>query len=69
MEEGSIIILDLGLLTFIIQKKVCFVFRFLNFLKKYEENKAPNMFFCMLDLRFKNLHLVSSFIGYCWKIW
>jgi len=37
---------------------------FLIFLKKYEEKKVHNMFFLMLNLRFKNLHLVSSFIGF-----
>ncbi len=64
MKEESIITLELGFLAFIIQKKVCVGFRFLIFLKKYEEKKAHNMFFFMLDLRFKNLHLVASFIGF-----
>ncbi len=33
------------------------------FLRKYEKKKVRNMLLLMLDPRFKNLHLMSSFIG------
>jgi hypothetical protein len=33
------------------------------FLRTYEEKKMHNMLFFMLDLRFKNLHFVSSYVG------
>ncbi len=46
------------------KKKVVHVLDFfLSFLKKYEEKKVHNMFFLMLDPRFKTFCLVSSFIG------
>ncbi len=44
-------------------KKVCDVLDFLFLLKEYEEKKVHNMLSLMLDPRFKNLHLMSSFIG------
>ncbi len=34
---------------------------FLSFLRTYEKKKAYNMLSLMFDLRFKNLHLVSSY--------
>jgi hypothetical protein len=36
---------------------------FFSFLNKYENRKAHNMIFLMLDPRFKNLHIISSFVG------
>jgi hypothetical protein len=33
------------------------------FLREYEEKKAHNMLLSMLNLRFKNLSLMSLFIG------
>ncbi len=36
---------------------------FLSFLTKYENNKAHNMDFLILDPRFKNLHKILSFVG------
>jgi hypothetical protein len=36
---------------------------FLSFKRKFEKRKAHNMFSLMLDLRFKSLHLISSFVG------
>jgi hypothetical protein len=40
-------------------------FRFFYFfLKKYEERKVHNIYFLMLDLRFKTLCLMSSLIIY-----
>jgi hypothetical protein len=58
------VVLELGFLASNIIKKVCGVsdFFFL-FLKKYEEKKAHYMLFLMLNPKFKNLDLVSSFIG------
>jgi hypothetical protein len=36
---------------------------FLSFLKIYEEKKTHNMLSLMLDPRFKNFRLVSSYVG------
>jgi hypothetical protein len=36
---------------------------FLSFLKKYENKKAHNIISLTVDPRFKNFHLVSSFVG------
>ncbi len=36
---------------------------FLSFLKQYENKKAHNMIFLMLDPKFKSICLVSSFVG------
>jgi hypothetical protein len=47
-----------------IRKEVSIVlYSFLSLLRKYEKKKPHNMLSLMLDARFKNLHLVSSFIG------
>jgi hypothetical protein len=61
MEQKCIIVVELGCLAFKIRKKFCGVSFFI-FLKKYEKKKAHKMFL-MLDPKFKNLGLVSSFIG------
>jgi hypothetical protein len=48
-----------------IKKEVCGVLdSFLSFLKKFDERKTHNMLALMLDSRFKNLCLVSSFIDH-----
>jgi hypothetical protein len=62
MEEDSIVAFELGCLAFNIEKKVCGVLDYF-FLKQKEEKKVYNMLSLMLNLRFKNLCLVSSFIG------
>jgi len=36
---------------------------FLSFLNKYENKKAHNMISLMLDIRFKSLCIISSFVG------
>ncbi len=36
---------------------------FLSFMKTYDEKKTNNMLSFMLDLRFKSLHFVSSYVG------
>jgi len=47
-----------------IRRKVCGVVdSFLSFLRKFEKRKVQNMLSLMLDPRFKNLHLVSYFVG------
>ncbi len=46
------------------KKRFLLLLDFLIYLKKYEKKEVHNMFFLMLNLRFKNLHLVSSFIGF-----
>ncbi len=63
MEEESIAVDELTFFSFNIKKEVCFVLAFLSFLRKSREKKVHNMFYLMLDSRFKSLCLVSSFIG------
>jgi len=36
---------------------------FLSFLRVYDKRKTHNMIYLMLDLRYKNLHIISSFVG------
>jgi hypothetical protein len=63
MEDGSIIFGELFLLAFNIRREVINVLdSFLSFFKKYENMKAHNVIFLMLDPRFKSLHIVSSFV-------
>ncbi len=64
MEDNSIIFDELSLLTSNIKREVINVLNFfLSFLKKYENMKAHNMIFLMLDPKFKSHHMVSSFVG------
>jgi len=64
MEDDSIIFNELSLLAFNIRREVINVLDFfLSFLKKYENKKAHNMISLMLDPRFKNLCIISSFVG------
>jgi hypothetical protein len=64
MEEESIVVDELTSFASNIGMEVCVVFKsFLSFLKKLEEKKTLNMFSLMLNPRFKNFNLVSSFIG------
>jgi hypothetical protein len=64
MEEESIVVDELTYFAYNIKKEVCVVLEsFFSFLKIFEEKKAHNMGFLMLDPEFKSLYLVSSFIG------
>jgi hypothetical protein len=64
MKDYSIIFYELSLLASNIKREVVNVLdSFLSFLKKYENRKAHKMIFLMLDSRFKNLHILSSFVG------
>jgi hypothetical protein len=64
MEDDSIIFDELFLLASNIKRDVINVSdSFLSFLKKYEIRKFHNIIFLMLDPVFKNLHIVSSFVG------
>ncbi len=64
MEEDGNVVYESSCLALNIKNEVIWVLDFfLSFLKEYEERKAYNMFFLMLDPRFKTLHLVSSLIG------
>jgi hypothetical protein len=57
--------LELICLASNIRKEVCGVLDSLfSFLKKFDERKSHNMLILMLDLRFKSLSLMSSFIGH-----
>ncbi len=64
MEDDSIIFDELSLLASNIKREVINVLdSFLSFLKKYENMKARNMIFLMLNPRFKSLCMISSFVG------
>ncbi len=65
MEEDVNVILELIRLAWNMKKEVCTGFEFFPFLfKVYEEKQIYNMFFLILDSRFKILCLVSSLIKY-----
>jgi hypothetical protein len=65
MEEDSNVAFELICLASNIRKEVCEVLdSFLSFLKKFDERKTHNMLALLLDSRFLNLCLMSSFIGH-----
>jgi len=65
MEEDSSVTFELICLTSNIRKEVCEVLdNFLSSLKKFDERKTHNMLALLLDSKFKNLCLVSFFIGH-----
>jgi hypothetical protein len=65
MEKDYSVALKLICLVSNIKKEVCGVLNnSLSFLKKFDERKTHNMLALMLDIRFKNLCLMSSFIGH-----
>jgi hypothetical protein len=62
MEEDGNVVYELSCFASNVKKEIIQVLdSFLSFLKEYEERKAHNMFFLMLDPRFKTFGLVSSF--------
>jgi hypothetical protein len=64
MDDDSIISDELFLLAFNIKRKVINVLdSFLSFLKVYDNKKTHNMISLMLDLRYKGLRIISSFVG------
>jgi hypothetical protein len=64
MDDDSIIFGELSLLASNIRREVINVLNsFLSFFKKYENRKAHNMIFLMLDPRFKSIRIISSFVG------
>jgi hypothetical protein len=64
LEHDSIISNELFLLASNIRREVINVLDyFLSFLKKYENRKAHNMIYLMLNPRFKSFHIISSFVG------
>jgi hypothetical protein len=63
MEDDIVVGLELSMLIFNIRKQLCDVLNgFISFLTKYIK-KTPNMISLMLDPNFKNIILVSFFIG------
>ncbi len=64
MYDDSIIVNELALLASNFKRQVYGVLDFfLSFLTKYENNKAHNMDFLILNPRFKNLHKILLFVG------
>lgn len=66
MDDDSRVAIDLSLLVSNIIKEMWGVLdSFISFFKNMKKRKTHNMFFLMLDPRFKNLQiLVFSFIGH-----
>jgi hypothetical protein len=64
MDDDSIVNDELSLLAFNIRREVINVLDFfLSFLKVHDKRKAHNMIFLMLDPRYNNFHIISSFVG------
>jgi len=64
MDDDSVVNDELSFLASNIRREVINVLdSFLSFLKVYDKRKVHNMISLMLDLRYKNLHVVSSFVG------
>ncbi len=47
----------------IIEKEKVINVSFFSFLRKYDNRKAHNIYFLMLDLKLKSLFIISSFVG------
>ncbi len=64
VEEDAIVAIVLDLLASNIKRDVYNVLDvFLSFLKNFDERKTYNLLALMLDPRYKNLILVSTFVG------
>jgi hypothetical protein len=64
MDDDSVISTELSLLASNIRMEVINVLdSFLSFLRVYDKKKSHNMISLMLDPRYKNLHIISSFVG------
>jgi myosin-crossreactive antigen len=64
MNDDSVVSDELFLLASNIKREVINVFNiFLSFLRVYDKRKAHNMISLMLDPKYKNLCIVSSFVG------
>jgi hypothetical protein len=64
VEEDAIVAIELDLLASNIKRDVYNVLDiFLSFLKKFDEKKTYNLLALMLDPRYKNLIIVSTFVG------
>jgi hypothetical protein len=64
MDDDSIVNNELSLLASNIKREVINVLDFcLSFLKVHDKRKAYNIFFLMLDPRYKNFHIIYSFVG------
>jgi hypothetical protein len=62
MDDDSIVNDELFLLASNIRREVINVLNsFLSFLNVYDKRKTQNMISLLLDLRFKSLHIISSF--------
>jgi len=62
--KENVVVVELNLLASNTKRKVYNVLDvFFSFLKKIDERKSHNMFALMLYLRYKNLIIVSTFVG------
>jgi hypothetical protein len=61
MDEDASVVMDLTYLLFNIKVVGVLIF-FSPFLKKYEK-KTHNMFFLLLDLKFKSFYLLFALVG------
>ncbi len=61
--EEDVVIVELDLLASNIKREVCNVLEaFISFLKKFDERKTHNMLALMLNMRYKNLKIVFTFV-------
>jgi len=65
MADDSIVNDELSLLASNIKREVINVLDFFLSLLKVYDRKAHNIIYLMLDPRYKNFHMVSSFVGRC----
>ncbi len=64
MDDDSVVSDEFFLLASNIKREIINVFDFfLSFLKVYDKRKTHNMIFLMLDPKYKNLCMISSFVG------
>jgi len=64
MEDDVVVAIELNLLPPIFKEKsIMFWVLFFSFKKRFDEKKAQNLFALMLDMRYKNLRIVSTFVN------
>ncbi len=64
MDDDLVVSDELSLLASNIKREVINVLdSFLSFLRVYDKRKARNMIYLMVDFRYKNLYIISSFVG------
>jgi len=64
MEEDVVVVVELDLLVSNIKREFCNILdAFISFLKEFDEKKTHIMLALMLNMRYKILKIVSTFVG------